>query len=95
MTKSLSVKELHSFGDAKQNKYGQCRTKSSVNISFETFTNNIPSTSNSLPSSDETIKGKFYQTMKKISTSQYFDEEHRTPECSAKLIIVKPVMPVK
>ena len=96
MTKSLSVKELYSFGDAKTNKYGQCRrTKSCVNISFETLTNNVPNISNSSPSSDESIKGKFYETMKKISTTQYLDDEHRTPGCSAKIIIVKPVMPIK
>ena len=96
MTQSLSVKELYSFVDTRRNKYGQCRrTKSCVNISFETPTYIVPNISKSLPSSDETVKGTFYQTMKKISTSQYLDEEHRTPGCSAKLIIVKPAMPIK
>ena len=90
------MKELHSFSAAKQNKYSRCRrTKSCINMSFETLTNNVPNISDSLTSSDETFKGKFYQTIKKVSTSQHLDEDHYTPRHSPKLIIVKPVMLIK
>ena len=72
--------------------YIQCRrTKKLCYYSFETLPNNVLNLSDSLLSSDETFKGKFYQTMKKVSTSQHLDEEHHTPGHSAKLILVKPV----
>ena len=64
-------------------------------MSFETLTNNVTNISGSLTSSDENIKGKFFQTMKKVSTSQQLDEEHYTPGHSTKLIMVKPMMPIK
>ena len=77
MTKSSPVKELHRFGAAKQNKHSQCRrTKSCVNMIFETLTNNVPNISDSFPLSDETLKRKFYRTIKKVSTTQRLDEEH-------------------
>ena len=96
MTKSSSVKELLSFSVAKRNKYCQCRrTKSCINMSFETPTDNVPNISDSLISSDETIKGKFYRTMKKVSTTQPLNEDHYAPRHFPKLIIVKPVMPIK
>ena len=96
MTKSSSVKELLSFSAAKHNKYSQCRrTKSCINMSFETPTDNVPNISDSLISSDETIKGKFYRTMKKVSTTQTLNEDYYAPRHSPKLIIVKPVMPIK
>ena len=96
MTKSSSVKELLGFGAAEHNKYCKCRrTKSCINMSFETPTNNVPNISGSLISSDETFKGKFYQTMKKVSTTQPLNEDHYAPRHSPKLIIVKPVMPIK
>ena len=64
-------------------------------MSFETLMNNVPNISDSLPSLDETLKRKFYQTMKKVSTYQHLDEEHHTPGHSAKFSIVKPVMSIK
>ena len=95
MTKSSSVKELHGFGFAKHNKYSRYRrTKSCIDLSFETLPNNVPNISESLITSDKNLKGKFYQTMKKVSTSQQLDEEHYTPGHSRKLIMVKPMMPV-
>ena len=96
MTKSSSVKELHSIGSAKHNKHsGYRRTKSCIDMTFETLTNNVPNISVSLTSSDENLKGKFYETMKKVSTSQQLHEEHYTPGHSPKLIMVKPMMPIK
>ena len=96
MTKSSSVKELLSFSVAKRNKYCQCRrTKSCINMSFETPTDNVPNISDTLISSDETIKGKFYRTMKKVSTTQPLNEDHCASRHFPKLIIVKPVMPIK
>ena len=44
-----------------------------------------------LSSSEESIKGKFYQTLKKISTTQNLEVEQQTPGRSPTLIIVKPV----
>ena len=63
------------FSAAKHNKYSQCwRTKSCSDMSFEIPTNNVPNISDSLISSDETFKGKFYQTLKKVSTNQHLDK---------------------
>ena len=95
MTKSSSVKEWYSFGPAKHNKHSRYRrTKSCIDMTFETLTNKVPNISVSL-SSDENLKGKFYETMKKVSTSQQLHEEHYTPGHSPKLIMVKPMMPIK
>ena len=44
-----------------------------VIMSFETLPNNVLNLSDLLVTSDETLKGKFYQTMKKVSTSQHLD----------------------
>ena len=84
MTKSSSVKELLGFS-----------AKGCIDMSLEAPTNNVHNISESLISYHETFKGKFYQTMKKVSTTQHLDEDHYTPRHSPKLIIVKPVMPIK
>ena len=96
MTKTSSVKELLSFSAAKHYKYSRCRrTESCISMIFETPTNNVSNMSDSLISSDETFKQKFYRTMKKVSISQQLDEDHYTPRHSPKLIIVKSVMPIE
>ena len=97
MKKSSSVNDLHSFGGAKLNPLIQSRrTKSihDIDTSSKCVRNISYVSTNSITSSEEKLRGRFYQTMKKVSTSQQLDEEHYRPVHSAKLIIVKPALPI-
>ena len=97
MKKSSSANDLHSFGVAKLNHLiPSRRTKSihDIDTSSKSVRNISYVSTNSITSSEETLRGKFYQTMKKVSTSQQLDEEHYRPAHSAKLIIVKPALPI-
>ena len=87
ITKCLSDKSIY-ISDTNQS--DRLRSQSLLNIT--TSTDCIFKISEShLSSSEESIKRKFYQTLKKISTTQNLDVEQQTPGRSPTLIIVKPV----